>query len=288
VGPGKPDWLKVSVSALADPVAQRMGQVVSAFGVHTVCQSARCPNLPACWGAGAATFMILGDVCTRACRFCSVAHGQPTPPDPSEPARLAQAVAELGLRYVVLTSVDRDDLPDGGAGHYAATLLAVREALPEAIVEALIPDFRGDRAALEAVVGGRPHVVGHNVETVRRLTPLVRDRRAGYDLSLGVLRMLKESAPGVRTKSSLLFGLGEQDDEVEGTLADLRAVGVDVVVLGQYLRPTQRQLPVERYVSPAEFRFWGARAREMGFPAAVAEPLARTSFRAAKAHATLR
>lgn len=283
----KPDWLKVSVSALAEPVAERMGQVVSTFGVHTVCQSARCPNLPACWGQGTATFMILGDVCARACRFCAVRHGRPGDPDSMEPARLAQAARELGLRYVILTSVDRDDLHDGGAGHYAAALRAVRDALPEAIVEALIPDFRGDRAALEAVAAARPHLVGHNVETVRRLTPLVRDRRAGYELSLRVLRTLKELAPELRTKSSLLLGLGERDDEVETTLADLRAAGVDVVVLGQYLRPTSRQLPVARYVSPAGFAVWRERAADMGFPAVVAEPLARTSFRAAEAYASL-
>jgi len=283
----KPDWLKVTVSAVAEPVARRMDHVLSTFGVRTVCRSARCPNLPTCWGQGTATFMILGDVCTRGCRFCAVAHGQPEAPDPKEPARLARAVRELSLKYVILTSVDRDDLPDGGAGQYAATLRAVREALPAAIVEALIPDFGGGRAALETVVAARPHVVGHNVETVRRLTSLVRDRRAGYDLSLSVLRTLKELAPGARTKSSLLLGLGERGDEVEAALTDLRAAGVDVVVLGQYLRPTPRQLPVARYVSPEEFRRWGVRARAMGFPAVVAEPLARTSFRAAEVYAAL-
>ncbi|MFH1609242.1 MAG: lipoyl synthase [Candidatus Bipolaricaulota bacterium] len=279
--------MKVTVSAAAEPVAQRMDQVLATFGIHTVCRSARCPNLPTCWGQGTATFMILGDVCTRACRFCAVAHGRPEAPDPEEPARLARAVAELGLRYVILTSVDRDDLPDGGVGHYAAAIRAVRDAVPEAVVEALIPDFRGDREALRAVVAARPHVVGHNLETMRRLTPVVRDRRAGYDLSLSVLRTLKELAPGVRTKSSLLLGLGERDDEIEATLADLRAAGVDMVVLGQYLRPTPRQLPVARYVSPDEFRRWGVRARALGFRAVVAEPLARTSFRAAEAYAAL-
>lgn len=283
----KPDWLKVTVSAVAEPVAHRMDHVLSMFGVHTVCRSARCPNLPTCWGQGTATFMILGDVCTRGCRFCAVAHGQPEAPDPGEPDRLARAVAELGLRYVILTSVDRDDLPDGGAGHYAAAIRAVRDALPQAIVEALIPDFGGDCRALRAVVAARPHVVGHNLETVRRLAPLVRDRRAGYDLSLSVLRTLKELAPGVRTKSSLLLGLGERDDEVEAALTDLRAVGVDMVVLGQYLRPTPRQLPVARYVSPEGFRRWEALARARGLPAVVAEPLARTSFRAAEAYAAL-
>lgn len=258
------------------------------FRLHTVCQSARCPNLPTCWGQGTATFMIMGEVCTRGCRFCAVARGQPAEPDPTEPVRLAQAVAELGLRYVILTSVDRDDLPAGGAATYAEAIRRVREAVPGAVVEALIPDFAGEERALARVVAARPHVVGHNLETVRRLTPHVRDPRASYGLSLSVLRMVKELDPGVRTKSSLLLGLGERDDEVEAALADLRAAGVDVVVLGQYLRPTPRQLPVARYLSPDEFRRWEVRAREMGFPAVVSEPLARTSFRAAEAYAALR
>ncbi len=283
-----PDWLKVAVPARAGPTARRVGGVLAEFAVHTVCRSARCPNLPICWGQGTATFMILGDVCTRSCRFCAVKHGRPAPLDPTEPFRLAQVVRELGLRYAVLTSVDRDDLPDGGAGHYAAAIRLLRHTAPQTIVEALIPDFWGERGTLDAIVGAGPHVVGHNLETVRRLTPSVRDRRADYDLSLSVLRALKESSPGMVTKSSLLLGLGETEEEVAEALADLRTAGVDVVVLGQYLRPTARQLPVVRYVPPEEFSLWAQRARELGFRGVVAAPLARTSFRAAEIYAGLR
>lgn len=284
----KPDWLKVAVRSSRVPVAHRVDEVVERLGLATVCRSARCPNLPTCWGAGTATFMILGKVCTRSCSFCAVAHGRPGAPDPAEPARLAQAVAELGLRYVVLTSVDRDDLPDGGAAHYAAAVRAVQKAVREVVVEVLIPDFGGDRDALATVVAARPHLVGHNLETVRRLTPSVRDRRAGYELSLSVLRRTKELNPDLRTKSSLLLGLGEMEEEVREALADLRAAGVDVVVVGQYLRPTPRQLPVVRYVPPEEFRQWEEMARGMGFQAVVSAPLARTSFSAAEVYARLR
>jgi len=284
----KPDWLRVKVSADAAAMASRVGGVLTEHGIHTVCRSAGCPNLPTCWGAGTATFMILGDVCTRACRFCAVTHGRPAAPDPSEPARLSRAVAELGLRYVVVTSVDRDDLPDGGSSHYAEVSRLIRAAVPGAVVEALIPDFGADRIALETAVNTGPHVVGHNVETVRRLTPFIRDRRAGYDASLAVLRTLKEMSPSLVTKSSLLLGLGETEEEIGETLADLREVGVDAVVLGQYLRPTSRQIPVASYVSPEGFRRWEARARDMGFGTVVAAPLARTSFRAAEAYAALR
>lgn len=280
----KPDWLRVAVPAAAGPTVRRMGELLRARGLPTVCRSAHCPNLPICWGQGTVTFMIGGDVCTRACRFCAVPHGRPEALDPEEPGRLARAVNELGLRYVVLTSVDRDDLPDGGGAHYAAAIRAVREAVPDALVEALLPDFGGDREALRTVVAAGPTVVGHNLETVRRLSPLVRDRRAGYDLSLSVLRTLKELDPRLRTKSSLLLGLGETEDELGEALADLRAAGVDIIVLGQYLQPTPRQLPVARYVPPEEFRRWEERARAMGFPGVVSGPMARTSFRAAEAY----
>ncbi len=284
----KPDWLRVKVPATAVPTARRVDAVLDRFGIATVCRSARCPNLPTCWGQGTATFMIMGSICTRGCRFCTIEHGHPAPLDPTEPSRLAEVARELGLRYVVLTSVDRDDLPDGGATQYADAIRSIRTAVPTAVVEALIPDFGGDRAALAIVAASGPHVVGHNLETVRRLASLVRDRRAGYDLSLSVLRTAKDLAPDLVTKSSLLLGLGETGEEVEETLADLRAVGVDVAVLGQYLRPTERQLPVARYVDPAEFAGWAKRARELGFGGVVAEPLARTSFRAEEVYALLR
>ena len=282
----KPEWLRVRVEPGDTGVAE-VHRVLREKGLATVCEGAHCPNLPTCWGAGTATFMILGEICTRACRFCAVTHGRPYPPDPGEPTRLAQAVRELGLRYVVLTSVDRDDLPDGGASHFASCVRAIKGAVPEAKVEALIPDFLGEREALQRVVEAGPDVLGHNLETVRRLTPFVRDRRAGYELSLSVLRTLKELNPRLFTKSSLLLGLGEEEEEVEEAFWDLREAGVDILVLGQYLRPTARELPVARYVSPAEFSLWAERAKKMGFRAVAAGPLVRTSFRAAEVFAEL-
>lgn len=285
----KPAWLRVEVAPQAPTRVQEMEGILARHRLHTVCQSARCPNLPTCWGEGTATFMLLGDVCTRACRFCAVNTGWPAGKlDPDEPSRVAAVAKALGLSYVVLTSVDRDDLPDGGAGQFAAAIRALRREVPEAAVEALIPDFAGDEAAIAEVVAAGPQVVGHNLETVRRLTPRVRDPRAGYDLSLSVLRRLKDLSPGLITKSSLLLGLGETEEEIDQALTDLAAAGVDVVVLGQYLRPTPRQLPVARYVSPQEFGRWEARARALGFKAVVAGPLVRTSFRAAQVYRQLR
>jgi len=281
----KPDWLRVEVEP--SPALGRIRTVLRENRLSTVCEEARCPNLPTCWGQGTATFMILGEICTRACRFCAVKHGKPSPPDPEEPERLASAAKALGLRYVVLTSVDRDDLPDGGASHFASCIRALKKAAPNLRVEALIPDFSGQREALEKVVEAGPDVVGHNLETVRRLTPRVRDRRAGYELSLFVLRTLKELSPKIFTKSSLLLGLGETEEEVEEALRDLREAGVDIVVLGQYLRPTSRELPVARYVPPEEFEAWRKRALSLGFRAVLSGPLVRTSFRASEVYEEL-
>jgi len=269
------------------PALGRIRTVLWENRLSTVCEEARCPNLPTCWGQGTATFMILGEICTRACRFCAVKHGKPAPPDPEEPERLASAAKALGLRYVVLTSVDRDDLPDGGASHFASCIRALKKAAPSLRVEALIPDFSGQREALGKVVEAGPDVVGHNLETVRRLTPWVRDRRAGYELSLFVLRTLKELSPKIFTKSSLLLGLGETEEEVEEALRDLREAGVDIVVLGQYLRPTSRELPVARYVPPEEFGAWRKRALSLGFRAVLSGPLVRTSFRASEVYEEL-
>ena len=282
----KPAWLKVTVAEAG--AVEGMRKILSRHGLHTVCQSARCPNLPRCWGAGTATFMILGDVCTRRCRFCATRTGWPgRRVDDGEPERLAGAVAELGLSYVVLTSVDRDDLPDGGATHWARCIRAVKEARPGVLVEALIPDFSGDQGSLAEVLRAEPDVVGHNLETVRRLTPLVRDPRASYELSLEVLRKVKELSPRTITKSSLLLGLGESEEEVREALRDMREAGVDIVVLGQYLRPGPEQLPVARYLPPEEYARWEDEARELGFRAVVAGPLVRTSFRAAEVYREL-
>ena len=274
-----PQWLRVKLPS--GPVAGSMARRLRAGGLHTVCEEARCPNQGECWGAGTATIMILGGTCTRACRFCAVDTGNPRGGlDTDEPRRVAEAVADAGLRYVVITSVDRDDLADGGAGHYAATIWAIREALPEAMVEALIPDYRGD--ALDRVLAARPTVLGHNIEVVRRLTVEVRDHRCTYDSSLDTLRQSRERTPDIPTKSSLMLGLGESDDEIEAALADLRAVGVSLVTLGQYLQPTKRHHPVARYVPPDEFATWEDRCRELGFEFAAAGPLVRSSYRAAE------
>jgi lipoic acid synthetase len=281
----KPPWLRVR--ALGAPF--RLEKLLASLKLATVCQSAHCPNLPTCWGEGTATFLLLGEVCTRACRFCAVQTGWPgEKPDPQEPERLLQAAKALELNHVVLTSVDRDDLPDGGAAHFAACIRLLRRELPQVTVEALIPDFGGQRAAIETVVRSGPQVVGHNLETVRRLTPRVRDPRAGYDLSLAVLKAVKELSPDTVTKSSLLLGLGEREEEVEEAILDLRAVGTDILVLGQYLRPSPAQLPVQRYLPPEEFARWADWARRIGFQAVVAGPLVRTSFRAAQALAAVR
>jgi lipoic acid synthetase len=279
-GPGHPDWLHLRVSQEAIEAVAQMEALLAGLHLHTVCQGAHCPNVGECFLRGTATFMILGDHCTRGCRFCAVEQGRQSPPDPDEPRRVAEAVVRLGLTYVVVTSVTRDDLPDGGAGHFAATVQAIRQALPDAAVELLIPDLRGSVSALGAVVASRPEVINHNVETVPRLYPRVRPR-ADYRRSLDVLRWIKRYAPHIVTKSGLMLGLGETVEEVLGVMYDLRRVGCDILTLGQYLQPTEEQLEVVRYVPPHEFAAYKARGIEMGFQAVAAGPLVRSSYRAA-------
>jgi len=247
--------------------------------LHTVCEEARCPNLGECFNRGTATFLLLGDRCTRRCAYCSVSTARPLPPDAGEPERVAGAARQLGLRYVVLTSVDRDDLPDGGAAHFAATVHAVRSALREARVEVLTPDFRGDEDALRAVLAAKPDVFNHNIETVPRLFPRLRPQ-GRYQLSLDLLAAAKGIRRGQTTKSGLMVGLGETDEEVGAVLADLRAAGVDVVTIGQYLRPTRAHEPVHRYVPPAAFRDLEARALGLGFPTVYSGVFVRSSFHA--------
>jgi lipoic acid synthetase len=247
--------------------------------LHTVCEEARCPNLGECFSRGTATFMLLGDRCTRRCSYCSVSTARPLPPDPAEPARVAEAAARMGLRYVVLTSVNRDDLADGGASHFADTVRAVRRALPRAGIEVLVPDFRDDREALRAVLEAGPEVFNHNIETVPRLFPLLRPQ-GRYRLSLEVLRAAKDLVPGQATKSGLMVGLGETDDEVSHVLADLRAAGVDILTIGQYLRPTREHEPVHRYLAPAAFRAFEDEARAIGFPTVYSGVFVRSSFNA--------
>jgi lipoyl synthase len=285
----KPDWLRTSVPSGAG--FEATNERLRTCGINTVCSSARCPNLAECWGRGTTTFMILGDTCTRHCRFCAVKTGNPQGAvDATEPQRVARAVAELGLSYVVLTSVDRDDLPDLGAGIFARTAGEIRNQKPETtiqnaqsltpLVEVLTPDFAGTEEFIKQVVEADPDVFGHNVETVERLSPRVRDPRASYRRSLEVLRTVKRIAPKMTTKSGLMVGLGETDPELKQALRDLRSVGCDIVTVGQYLQPARRCLPVERYVTPAEFASLEKEALAMGFKGALCGPLVRSSFRA--------
>ena len=249
--------------------------------LHTVCEEARCPNLSDCFGRGTATFMLMGDRCTRRCDYCSVETARPLPLDAGEPSRVAQAAARLGLRYVVLTSVARDDVADGGASHFASTVVEVRRALPGAQVEVLTPDFKGDPRALAAVLESAPDVYNHNVETVPRLFPLVR-AQGDYARSLRLLAQLKALRPGQVTKSGLMVGLGETDDEIAAVLSDLRTCSVDIVTLGQYLRPTREHRPVDRYLPPEGFAALERRARDLGFPTVYAGVFVRSSFHAAE------
>ncbi len=271
----KPEWIRVKVPA--GETWQQVRAILDRRSLHTVCDEARCPNKGECWGAGTATFMILGDTCTRGCRFCAVATGKTGQPVlPEEAEQLALAVQELELKYAVLTSVDRDDLPDRGAHHFARCIQAIKHLNPAVRVEVLIPDFR--EGELEAVMDAKPDVVAHNIETVPSLQH-IRDRRASYKKSLHTLRLAKQLGAGV-TKSSILLGLGEQVDEVLAAMEDLRSVGVDVLVLGQYLQPGPQQLPVVEYIHPDQFKAYAKIGREKGFSTVVASPFARTSYHA--------
>ncbi len=275
----KPDWIRIRPPSGGE--WRNVEDILARHELHTVCDEARCPNKAECWGCGTATFIVLGDVCTRNCRFCAVAtarEGRPLRPD--EPAALARAVAELGLRYVVVTSVDRDDLGDRGSGHFAECIRAIRAASPGTKIEVLVPDYRGGE--LDRVLDAGPDVLAHNVETVRRLQH-VRDARASFDLSLRTL-----SAAGIRggipTKSSMLLGLGESRAELLDAMGELAEAGVAILVLGQYLQPTSRQLPVGEYIPPSTFETLAAEARRLGFSSVVASPFARTSYHAREAY----
>jgi lipoic acid synthetase len=278
----KPPWLKAKAPAGAG--FQTVRSLVRAHRLATVCEEAKCPNIGECWNAGTATLMLMGAVCTRACRFCSVDTGNPHGwLDAEEPENAARTVELLQLKYVVLTSVDRDDLPDGGAAHYAACVQAIKRRTPGTAVEALTPDFSGVLRDVETVVDSGIEVFAQNIETVERLTHPVRDPRAGYRQTLSVLAHAKQHRAQVLTKSSLMLGLGETDAEIGATLADLRAAGVDIVTLGQYLRPTLNHLAVQRFVAPAEFDRYRAQALALGFLECVSGPLVRSSYRAEQA-----
>ncbi len=275
----KPEWLRVRPPAGENYA--RLKTLLRDLNLHTVCEEAHCPNVWECWGGGTATVMLLGDVCTRGCRFCAVKSGNPHGlVDADEPRKVAAAIAELGLSYVVLTSVDRDDLPDGGAAHFGATIRAIKARDPEVLVEALIPDFQGDQEAVRTVVEAQPDVLDHNVETVRRLQSVARDRRANYAQSLAVLRDAKAIRADLFTKSSLMLGLGETQDEVLETMRDLRANDVDLLTLGQYLRPSEWHLHVQEYVPPQTFDELREAGEAMGFLYVAAGPLVRSSYRA--------
>ena len=274
----KPGWLKVRLHGTADYADVR--RIVEHNKLHTICSSGRCPNQAECWSRRTATFMILGDICTRGCRFCATHTGRPLAPDADEPRRVAESVAMMGLKHVVVTSVTRDDLPDGGARHWAATVEAIRSANPDVAIELLIPDLDARPDLLDRVCASNPDIIGHNIETVERLTPEVRSR-ARYRTSLKTLRHLADR--GAVTKSGLMVGLGESDDEVLRTLADLRDAGVRIVTLGQYLRPTLEHYPVAAYITPEKFERYRLRALEMGFDYCASAPLVRSSYRADEA-----
>ena len=274
---GRPDWLKVRVRTT--PELEHVRRTVAERGLHTVCFSAACPNLNECWSRGTATFMIGGARCTRRCAFCDVPTGRPDALDPDEPARVAEAVAALRLRFAVITCVARDDLPDGGAGQMAATVRAIRARCPGVGVEVLIADYGGDETALASVLAAAPDVLNHNLETVERLQRRVRPA-ASYERSLFVLRRAGELTPGLPIKSGLILGMGERDDEIEVALRDLRAAGVSLLTLGQYLRPSPDHLPLDRWLTPAEFAAWAARARVLGFAEVASGPLVRSSYHA--------
>lgn len=279
--PRHPRWIRAH--APSGEAYARLKGLVRGLQLHTVCEEALCPNIGECWSAGTATIMILGDTCTRACRFCAVRTGNPGGTvDAAEPARVADAMAQLNLNHVVITSVDRDDLPDGGAAIFAETVRLIRAAAPRTRVEVLTPDFGGVAMHIEQVVRAEPHVFGQNLETVRRLSPIVRDRRAGYDLTLGVLRLIKNLAPRLHTKSSLLLGLGERPEEVLETMQDLRNAHVDFLAIGQYLQPAahRRHFPLAEYITPEQFASYHASGMEMGFRHIAAGPMVRSSYKA--------
>lgn len=272
-----PEWLKIRLPR--PDTIKDVERMMRSKRLHTVCESARCPNLPECWSKRTATFMILGDTCTRACGFCAIKVGKPLTVDEEEPKNVASVAKDLGLKHIVVTSVARDDLADEGAGQFAKTIHALREELPEAIVEVLVPDFKGKRWCVQIVTDARPEIYNHNVETVPRLHTIVRPQ-AKYERSLRVLETAKELNPKIYTKSGIMLGLGETQEEVVGVLKDLRAVGVDAVTIGQYLRPTMRHLPVNEFIHPSVFKEYERIGNEMGFAFVASAPFVRSSYNA--------
>ena len=275
----KPDWLKIKIPSGEDYL--RVKKTLRTYNLNTVCEESSCPNVSKCWESGTATIMIMGNMCTRVCRFCDVSSGRPSPLDPDEPKRVAEAIKQWNLRYIVITSVCRDDLKDGGAAHFAKTIKSVKLACPNTIVEPLIPDFNYDSNSIKKIIESEPEVVSHNIETVRRLSSKVRDSRATYDQSLSVLKKIKEINPKIYTKSSFMVGHGETKEEVIQTASDLKSANVDVITAGQYLQPSLNHLPVVEYVHPEKFTSYQKIFEEMGFLHVVVGPFVRSSFQAA-------
>ena len=277
----KPTWLRVK--SQNSPKFRELKNIVSEKKLHTVCEEAMCPNIQECWSHGTATFMLLGSVCTRACKFCAVDTGNPKGSlDKDEPLKVATSISHMNLKYAVLTSVNRDDLKDGGAEHFSDTVKAIKEKAPQVLVEALVPDFLGNKLSIETLLNSQLEIFAQNLETVKRLTKKVRDPRAGYHQTLDVLSYAKEYSPSVITKSSLMLGLGETEQEIKSSFLDLRNAGVDVLTLGQYMRPTINHLPVEKWYSPEEFKYFERLANEVGFLEVASGPMVRSSYRADK------
>ena len=275
----KPPWLRRRLPTR--PQYQAMRKMLAASTLHTVCQKAHCPNQWECFSEKTATFLLLGERCTRNCRFCAVQTGATTPPDPGEPEEIQKIVDLLGLRYVVLTSVTRDDLEDGGAAQFSETIRGLHTLRPKVEVEILVPDFQGNLAALQTVIGSRPKVIGHNMETVPRLYGSVRPQ-ASYDRSLELLRMVRSNSLSIITKSGIMLGLGEREEEVERVIVDLREAGCQLLTIGQYLQPSKKHLPVVRYIPPIEFEKWQKKAMALGFSDAACGPFVRSSYKAAQ------
>ena len=274
----RPDWLKMKIPSGENYLKVR--KTLQKYNLHTVCEEASCPNVSECWGVGTATIMIMGDVCSRGCKFCNVETGKPFELDSEEPQHVAQAIKEWNLRYVVITSVCRDDLPDEGSEHFAKTIQCIKSECPNIVVESLIPDFSGNEKFIETIAKAKPNVMGHNIETVKRLSPTIRDLRANYNQSLKVLKYVKELDSSIFTKSSLMLGLGESEEEIIQTAQELRAVDVDIITLGQYLQPSLSHLSVKEFVTPEKFYQLKLDLKKLGFLHVESGPFVRSSFRA--------
>ena len=273
----KPEWLKIKLSKGDDYL--KVKEIVKQHHVHTICESGDCPNLGECWSRGTATFMILGNICTRNCRFCNVTTGKPLPPDTNEPLNIANSIKLMNLKHCVITSVDRDDLPDFGANHWAETIQKIKELNSATTIEVLIPDFQGNKTSLQKVMDAKPEIISHNLETVERLTPAIRNK-AKYRLSLEVLKYISQG--GVTAKSGIMLGLGENEEEILQTMDDLLAIGCKIITIGQYLQPCRQNISVEEYITPEKFEFYRQKALEKGFEFAESAPLVRSSYHAEK------